>query len=202
MSGDFYKEWRDKAQIDYFPYLTLMWLSANAWYHSHYSEINSKNDSEYIKKLHEDDSGRNKLYKQMDTLLSDNSKRGVAFLSHLESLFYALNTASLKWEDKEGIPIISFENCIKYNGKKDPVTFFSIVDEVPRPKTKSEAEDVRIRIDDRNVFVSRRQTIFSGLLEIIYKIRCLLVHGQLEPTKENHEVVRHCYFVLQMMMDF
>ena len=90
--------------------------------------------------------------------------------------------------------------CMRHN--TTPTEYFPIVEEVPRPKTKSEAEDARIRIDDRTVFVSSRKEIFSGLLEIIYKVRCLLVHGQLEPTKENHDVVRQCYFVLQMMMDF
>jgi hypothetical protein len=95
MSGDFYKEWRDKAQIDFFPHLTLMWLSTNAWYRSHYSEIKSKKDRDFINVLHGDNSGRNKLYKQMDLLLDEQSKRGIAFLSHLESLFYALNTVNL-----------------------------------------------------------------------------------------------------------
>lgn len=79
MSGDFYIAWRDKAQVDYFPYLTLMWLSTNAWYRSHYSEIESKQDRDFINALHDDNSGRNKLYKQMDTLLGEQSKRGVAF---------------------------------------------------------------------------------------------------------------------------
>lgn len=200
MSGDFYQMWGDRSQIDYFPYLALMWLFTNAWYRSHYSEIESKKDRDFINTLHDDNSGRNKLYKQMDTLLGQKSKSGVSFLSHLENLFYVLNTANLKWEDKEGSQIISFQHCMQH--KIQPTAYFSIVEEVPRPKTKSDAEDARIRIDDRNVFISNRKEIYSGLLEIIYKIRCLLVHGQLEPTKENHDVVRQCYFVLQMMMEF
>lgn len=87
MSGDYYKEWRTKAQVDYFPSLVLMWLSANSWYRSHYSEIESKRDRDFINALHKDNSGRNKLYKQLKSLLGDKSKRGGAFLSHLENLF-------------------------------------------------------------------------------------------------------------------
>lgn len=200
MSGDYYKEWRTKAQVDYFPSLVLMWLSANSWYRSHYSEIESKKDRDFINALHNDNSGRNKLYKQLNSLLGDKSKRGVAFLSHLESLFYALNTAGLKWEDKAGAQEINFRYCMRHN--TTPVEYFSIIEDVVRPKKTSEAEEARIRIDDRTVFISSSQEVFSGILEIIYKVRCLLVHGQLEPTKENHDVVRHCYFVLQMMMDF
>jgi hypothetical protein len=116
------------------------------------------------------------------------------------SLFYALNTANLKWEDKNGAPIVSFQNCMQHSTQ--PTAYFFIVEEIHRPKKQSEAEEARIRIDDRNVFIPEREKIFSGLLEIIYKVRCLLVHGHLEPTKDNHDVVRQCYFVLQMMMDF
>ena len=44
--------------------------------------------------------------------------------------------------------------------------------------------------------------IFNALLEIIYKVRCLLVHGDMEPSKENHEVVKQCYGLLHLMMRF
>lgn len=200
MNGDYYQQWRTKAQVDYFPSLVLMWLSTNSWYRSHYSEIESKRDRDFINALHNDNTGRNKLYRQLDSLLGNKSKHGIAFLSHLENLFFSLNTAGLKWEDKVEAQEIGFGYCMRHNNS--PVEYFSIVEEVKRPKTNSDAEDARIRIDDRTVFVSSRKDVFSGLLEIIYKVRCLLVHGQLEPTKENHDVVRQCYFVLQMMMDF
>jgi len=40
------------------------------------------------------------------------------------------------------------------------------------------------------------------LLEIIYQVRCQLVHGQIEPKDENHEVVKQCYFLLHALMSF
>lgn len=40
------------------------------------------------------------------------------------------------------------------------------------------------------------QKIFAGLFEIIYQVRCHLVHGSLKPTSENHEVVKYCYLIL------
>lgn len=42
MSGDFYKEWRIYAEVDYFSQFILLWLSTNAWYRSHYAEITSR----------------------------------------------------------------------------------------------------------------------------------------------------------------
>ncbi|HMW46725.1 MAG TPA: hypothetical protein PK011_00110 [Marinagarivorans sp.] len=54
MSGDFYKEWRDKAEVDYFPQLVVFWLSTNAWYRSHYSEITTRKDRDFLNKLRDD----------------------------------------------------------------------------------------------------------------------------------------------------
>ena len=69
MSGDFYKEWREKAEVDYFPQLVVLWLSTNSWYRSHYSEITSKRDRDFLNKLRDDHSSRNKLFTRLDRLL-------------------------------------------------------------------------------------------------------------------------------------
>ena len=61
MSGDFYKEWRTNAEVDYYPQLVILWLSTNSWYRSHYSEITGKRDRDFLNKLREDHSTRNKL---------------------------------------------------------------------------------------------------------------------------------------------
>jgi len=46
--------------------------------------------------------------------------------------------------------------------------------------------------------------VFAGILEIIYQVRCMLVHGELDPKiEENHEVVKYCYLILHdLMKDF
>lgn len=49
-----------------------------------------------------------------------------------------------------------------------------------------------IAISDSIKLTDDKGDIFNALLEIIYKVRCLLVHGDMEPSKENHEVVKHC----------
>lgn len=62
MSGDYYKEWREKSEVDYFPQLVILWLSTNSWYRSHYSEIASRKDRDFLNKLRDDHSTRNKLF--------------------------------------------------------------------------------------------------------------------------------------------
>lgn len=46
------------------------------------------------------------------------------------------------------------------------------------------------------VLISDMNKIFAGIFEIIYQVRCHLVHGSLKPIPENHEVVKYCYLIL------
>lgn len=107
MSGDFYKEWRANAEVDYYPQLVILWLSTNSWYRSHYSEITTKRDRDYLDKLREDHSTRNKFYARFNKLLHAGDTKGRAeLIKHIEGLFFALNTASLLWdEEKSGSTI-------------------------------------------------------------------------------------------------
>ncbi len=42
---------------------------------------------------------------------------------------------------------------------------------------------------------------FSGLFEIIYQMRNILVHGNMNPEKDEHNVVKYCYFILWDLMN-
>jgi hypothetical protein len=50
------------------------------------------------------------------------------------------------------------------------------------------------------VFSADNERVFAGLIELIYQVRCALVHGDLAPTPENHEAVKYCYLVLFELM--
>ena len=52
------------------------------------------------------------------------------------------------------------------------------------------------------IVTSDANKLFSGLFEIIYAIRCKLVHGTLEPNEYNHTVVKYAYLVLWDLMQF
>jgi len=62
----------------------------------------------------------------------------------------------------------------------------------PRQPDKIKLDEIYI-IDDRERFC-------ACLIEIIYQVRCYLFHGDLEPSEENHEVVKYCYFVLLALL--
>ena len=59
-----------------------------------------------------------------------------------------------------------------------------------------------IAISDNLKLLESKNDVFNGFLEIIYKVRCMLVHGDLEPSADNHEVVKQCYALLHLFMRF
>lgn len=192
MSGDYYKEWRTKAVIDYFPQLVILWLSTNSWYRSHYSEITSRRDREFLNKLRDDHSTRNKLFARFTKLLqAADTKEHAALVSNIEALSFALNRSLLLWEEDKNSSVITFENCMLT--PPPTKTFGSIVVKKRSPG---------ITISDALKLTDDKSKLFNCLLEIIYQVRCQLVHGQLEPKDENHEVVKQTYFLLNMLMDF
>lgn len=191
MSGDFYKEWRTNAEIDYYPQLVILWLSTNSWYRSHYSEITGKRDRSFLNKLREDHTTRNKLYARFNKLLqAEGTKNRAELINHIEGLFFAFNRTSLLWEEEQSNCPINFENCLL---TPDPKTYGSLV------------VNLRVsglRISDTLKLTEDKSFLFNGFLEMIYQVRCQLVHGQMEPNDENHEVVKQCYFLLRELMGF
>ncbi|MCA3175744.1 MAG: hypothetical protein ING36_09435 [Burkholderiales bacterium] len=189
MSGDFYKEWRAKAELDYFPQLVVLWLSTNAWYRSHYSEITTRKDRDFLNKLRDDHSTRNKIYTRFDRVLSAaDTKDRAELINTIEALSFALNSAQLLWDEQNASSVITFTNCLL---SPNPKTYGSLV-------VKKRASG--ITISDTLKLTEDRSALFNGFLEIIYQVRCQLVHGQLEPNDENHEVVKQCYFLLHLLM--
>ena len=56
--------------------------------------------------------------------------------------------------------------------------------------------DQKITIAEREITVSD-EDFFAAIIEILYKTRCCLVHGTMNPEdNENHEVVKYCYNIL------
>lgn len=191
MSGDFYKEWRSYAEVDYFSQFILLWLSTNSWYRSHYAEIATRKDREFLDKLRDDHSPRNKLFARFERAVSSPTiKENGELMVSIESLSFALNRTILYWDDASSTQQITLANCVTAT---NPRAYGSLIVNKHSPG---------ITISDNLKLTDSKDDVFNGLLEIIYKVRCLLVHGDLEPSKENHEVVRHCYGLLHLMMRF
>ena len=191
MSGDFYKEWRKHAEVDYFSQFILLWLSTNAWYRSYYPEIVGRKDRDYLDKLRQDHSPRNKLFSKFERFISTPSmSESRELCSTIEALLFGLNRAALFWDDDSHSQVIKLENCLM---STNPKTFGSLIVKKHLPG---------INVSDNLKLIESKDDVFNAFLEIIYKIRCLLVHGDLEPSDDNHEVVKQCYSMLHLLMRF
>jgi hypothetical protein len=191
MSGDYYKEWREKSEVDYFPQLVILWLSTNSWYRSHYSDIVSRKDRDFLNKLREDHSPRNKLFARFNKLLqAPQTKDHAELISTIEALSFALNRALLLWDEGDAASSITFENCLL---TPNPKSYGSLVVSKHLPG---------IPISTTLKLTDNKSVLFNGFLEIIYQVRCQLVHGQLEPNDDTHEAVKQVYFLLRILMSF
>jgi hypothetical protein len=195
--ADYKKEWFTKSQVDYFSSFVNLWLSCNSWYNFHYSLAN---DREHINKVKSDFTNTNKLFKEFDKLFNGSfTKEQKSLFANIELLHYSLNRKVLN--PPSLIKPLNFENVlIDYSQKAVPTAYTEIT--IKNAKTitgKLKAVVSGVDFGDL-VFVNDSKKVFAGLFEIIYQVRCLLVHGDLEPTEENHEIIKYCYLILADLM--
>jgi hypothetical protein len=195
--GDYKKEWFTKSQVDYFSSFVSLWLSCNSWYNFHYSLAN---DREHINKVKSDFTNTNKLFKEFDKLFTGSfTKEQKSLFANIELLHYSLNRKVLNAPSL--IKPLNFENVlIDYSQKAVATGYSSLI--IKNPKTitgKLKAGISGVDLGDI-VFINDSKKVFAGLFEIIYQIRCLLVHGDLEPTDDNHEIIKYCYLILADLM--
>lgn len=198
---DYKEAWIQKSKIDYFAPFVSLWLACNSWYRSHYSELGSQ-DRAFINQLKTDFSKRNHLFHRYeDCLLGSDEKRKISFKTNLELLHFSLTRANLK-PDKL-VYSCSFEYMLcDYNKKDDNNGYVNILVNPKLNKDKSISksdEDNVIRLDSKYI-ISDTKTTFSGLLELIYQVRNMVIHGHVNPEKDEHEVVKYCYLILSELM--
>jgi hypothetical protein len=200
---DYKKEWFEKAKVDYFSPFVNLWLACNSWYNFHYS---LSGDRPHVNKLKTDFGNSNKLYKNFEKIYANgDSKNEKSFLALLELLHFSLNQAQIKPEKFHTTKYLSL-SCmlIDYNKINDCTGYVNaVLSNALTAKGKLKSNVNGIILGSNLVFNANTEIIFSGLIETIYQVRCMLVHGELSPTDENHEVVKYCYLVLyEMMKDF
>ncbi len=49
--------------------------------------------------------------------------------------------------------------------------------------------------------INEEETICKGLIEMLYRLRCILFHGELVPNGDSNKVYENCYFILKMLID-
>jgi len=187
---DYRKEWMERAALDYYAPFVLLWLSFNSWYRNHYSDLEHQ-DRVFINKLKTDDTGRNRPFNNFKRLMERDDKPAMAFRNDLEMLHRALDAASLSNEQR-GAKYISLEKAlIDFSQREQESGYINL--------TRRSRQQDKVKLQECFVTSDYHQ-LFAGTLECIYQCRCLLVHGNLEPAPQNHDVAEYCYKVLRGIM--
>jgi hypothetical protein len=200
---DYKKEWFAKARVDYFSPFINLWLACNSWYNFHYS-LNQ--DRAHVDKLKTEFGNSNKLYAAFTRCFANgSSKDEKSFLSLLELLHYSLNQAEIKptkFHESKRLTL----HCllIDYEQKKESTAYWDcIITNALKKDGTLKSNQQGIILNSTLVLSAEKEKVFAGLIELIYQVRCALVHGELAPTNENHEVVKYCYLILfELMREF
>ncbi len=63
--------------------------------------------------------------------------------------------------------------------------------------SRAKVDYIVLDSDPRIHFVRDTELIAKSLISILYTLRCLLFHGELDPTKINLKIYEHAYFLLK-----
>jgi len=183
---EYRKEWLEKSRIDYFSPFIALWLSCNSWYRSHYADVGTV-DRNLVDKIKSDYTTRNLLYKRFKDLFTANSRDGISFRTNIELLHYALENASVTSDS--GIICSLRYTVLDYDHKSVTCDLTG--------KENDTANSVRLE----KIWVTKDTTkLFPGTFEIMYQIRNMLIHGNINPSPEHHEIIKYCYaFLFQLM---
>ena len=194
--ADHKEKWLAKAEIDYFSPFVSLWLACNSWYNSHYPDAGPR-DRDKINKIKTDNTKRNHIRVRFKKLISEQSPESTAFKGNMEQLVRALDNAGLQEDNGQDI---NFDNasCIPDAARE---SLKITVKRTIKGNIRSKYTERVIDLGTLTV-TSEKDKLFSGLFEIIYAIRCKLVHGTLEPNENNHTVVKYAYLVLWDLMNF
>lgn len=212
----YHGDWLKRSRINYFSCFMELWVGFNAWFkHS----LVENQDRACINKIKLAAPQIRDLYDQFDALIKESHKDAIIFRGNLEALYYTLNAAQLKYSfqlkkklENPEYKKISFNSALIDHSKRIYEVAYEDLFHSFLPTGIMEARKERERLEENpeleNEWITLDlvrlkndpELIFSGLIEIIYQVRCKLFHGSLNPDNSTHyEVVKYSYEILQQM---
>lgn len=116
--------------------------------------------------------------------MDGNDLRGKNFKTHLANFHSALEapTKPLVNNDIE----VSFKNAwIDWNGNNKQFEAIST----------TKKRNI-IKLTEQICFINDKNLIFKALIENLYQVRCMLIHGDLDASEWTHRIVQYAYLVL------
>lgn len=177
-------KWKELSEIDYFGLFIKNWLAFNSWYRGHHPNLRTDRDCMEAVKNTQD--ARNSAFTIFGRLIAGADREALSFIDNLDGFVTSLNRVTLTTPKYTGV--ISFANALVDTNSND----YQNLIRAQSQRNKIKLGSVCV-IDDTEI-------LFKGMIELIYQVRCLLFHGDLEPTEENHQIVRYAYLVMNSLM--
>lgn len=177
-------KWKLLSEIDYFGLFVKNWLAFNSWYRGHHPNLGT--DRDCIEAVKNSQDARNSAFTIFNRLLMGTDREAVSFRDNLDGLVTSLSRVTLTTSSYVGA--ISFSNALVNTATSD----YQDLIRTARQHNKITLGTISV--------TDEVPTLYKGTIELIYQVRCLLFHGELEPTEENHQIVRYAYLVTNSMM--
>ena len=185
-------EWFKKAEIDYFAAFVKLWLSFNALYKRLFQNDNlGRNDRSYIEALKNRD---NSLKRRFNRLFEEDSDEGKEFRLYLMEFIRTFDGGIF------GGKTIRRNELIKPQMNGNPVDEINFKDFI-HPRNFQLKRKPRGYIKIGKYYIKERpDEIWPYFVEVLYMVRNQLIHGELEPTDENHKLIKACFNVLNLLI--
>ncbi|MFC1676329.1 hypothetical protein ACFL3G_04615 [Planctomycetota bacterium] len=174
--------WKERAEIDYMSLFMPLWLSLDAWMRDRYTEDTDRKRLELFKQ------GGHEIFEEYFALLFDDDDRAKAFRGNLAELHRALEDAKIHY-NKDMRKFISFSYI-----RVTKARYINLLE-----KTETEEEN-KIELAEDIFIINDESMVFSGFIEILYQIRCVLFHGDLKPDEANKRVIKQLYLIMLEVM--
>ena len=207
------EEWRERASIDYFSHFLALWVGFNSWYVDYYKDyeylstkkkpIQNKQDTHFISIIKtEFQTPTNIMFNNFCGLILENNKKAIKFRTDIEALYYSLNNIDyITYKDRLGNLIRLSFNYVNISAFDKKQNFINMIEDCHNKTKEYCNENYSAQLVSYGIIVSLEE-FFAGIMEILYKVRCCIVHGVTSPEdKYSYEVVKYCYYVLYALME-
>ena len=186
-------EWHKKAELDYFSAFIKLWLSFNSLYKRMYQNSNfGRNDRQYIEEIKNSNNILKRKFRNLfDEETSDESKEFKLYLIELIKKFDGGLFGGKTIRSNEYIqPYMNNQRLTEINFRDFIHPRSTQLNRRPTGYVKVGILYIRDNPDE----------IWPYFVEILYMIRNLLIHGEMEPTDENHQIIKNCYHSLNILI--
>jgi hypothetical protein len=185
------QKWHDKAQIEYFSSFLKLWLAFNALYKRLFQNDGLTTDRAHIEAVK---TRGGCLEDRFRALYEGNNDEANEFKLSLFEIIKKYDGGLIG-----GLTINQTEN-VRPQMSNAPLTAISFSTFIHPRSTQLRRQPTGFVRIGKYYVKDTPDDIFPYFIEILYMVRNALVHGEMEPTDENHEIIGNMYNILNILI--